>query len=93
VADSDDDLVAVLKTSDVAFLPLVKSMFDAAGIPYVVQGEEALGLLPLGPFGAGVSRRALGAIVRVPRSRQHEAQELLLGVDDVELDDDEPAQE
>ncbi len=91
--ENDDELVAVLKTSDPAFLPLVKSMFDAAGIPYVVQGEEALGLFPLGPFGVGVSRRTLGAIVRVPRSRQQDAEELLRGVDNVELDDDGPAQE
>ena len=82
MSEHDEPLVAVLRTADSMFLPLVKSMFDAAGIPYVVQGEESLGLLPLGRFGVGVSRRALGAIVRVPRSRRQEAEELLRGVDE-----------
>ena len=80
MSEHDEELVAVLRTADSMLLPLVKSMFDAAGIPYAIQGEQALGVLPLGRFAVGVSRRALGAIVRVPRSRRQEAEELLRGV-------------
>ncbi len=82
MSEHDEELVAVLRTADGMLLPLVKSMLDAAGIPYAVQGEQALGLLPLGRFAVGVSRRGLGAIVRVPRSRRQEAEELLQGVDE-----------
>jgi hypothetical protein len=85
----DPDLVAILTTSDSALLPLVKSMLDAAGIPYVVQGEETLGMFPLGRFGVGVTKRMLGAIVRVPADRADEARELLDGVD--AIDDGDPA--
>lgn len=74
---SDDDLVAVFCTADSALLPLIRTVLDAAEIPYLVQGEEALGLLPLGPFSVGVNRSSLGAIVRVPAERADEARELI----------------
>ena len=51
---SDDELVTVFNTTDPALFPIVKSVLDAAGIPYLVQGEEHLGLFPLGLFGAAV---------------------------------------
>jgi len=73
----DEDLVTVLRTSDSTLLPVVKSLLDAAGIPFVVQGDEAMGLLPLGPFGGGMFRRVLGASVLVPGDRADEARELL----------------
>ena len=73
----DVELVAVLRTSDSNLMPVVKSVLDAAGIPYIVQGDEAMGLLPLGPFGGGVFSRVLGASVLVQRDRAEEARELL----------------
>jgi hypothetical protein len=73
----DDELVAVLRTSDSNLMPVVKSVLDAAGIPYIVQGDEAMGLLPLGPFGGGVFSRVLGASVLVPGDRAEEALALL----------------
>jgi hypothetical protein len=80
--DADSDLVAVFTTADSSLLPIVKSVLDAAGIPYLVQGDETLGLFPLGRFGVGVSKRTLGAIVRVPQSRLEEARELLEGFEE-----------
>ena len=74
------DLVPVFNTADAALLPIVKSALDAAGIPYLVQGDEHLGLFPLGRFATGVSKRALGAIVHVPAERADETRELLKGV-------------
>ena len=75
--DEDAEMIAVLRTSDSNLMPVVKSVLDAAGIPYVVQGDEAMGLLPLGPFGGGVFSRVLGASVLVPADRAEEALELL----------------
>lgn len=71
------DMVPVFQTADSALLPVIKSVLDSAGIPYVVQGDHAMGLLPLGPFGTGVSKGLLGVIVHVPRARAEEAEELL----------------
>ena len=71
------ELVRVFQTADSALLPVIRSMLDGAGIPYTLQGEHALGLLPLGPFGAGVTRGLLGAIVLVPRERAAEARAIL----------------
>ncbi len=75
--DENAELVAVLRTSDSNLMPVVKSVLDAAGIPYLVQGDEAMGLLPLGPFGGGVFSGVLGASVLVPRNRAEEARDLL----------------
>jgi hypothetical protein len=83
-----DELVPVLNTTDANLLPIVKSTLDAAGIPHLVQGEEYLGLFPLGRFATGVSKRALGAIVHVPADRADEARELLNGVTEVYPGDD-----
>ncbi len=71
------DMVRVFQTADSTLLPIIKSLLDGAGIPHVVQGDHALGLLPLGPFGTGVTRGLLGAIVLVPREHAAAAQEIL----------------
>lgn len=78
--ETPGDLVAVFNTTDAALLPIVTSALDAAGIPFFVQGEQHLGLFPLGSFGVGVSKRALGAIIHVPAERADEAREILKGV-------------
>ena len=63
--DPDSKIVPVFRTTDSAMLPLVKSLLDSAAIEYSVQGEEALGLLPVGPMGGSVSRASLGAVIHV----------------------------
>ena len=65
--DPDSKIVPVFRTSDAMLLPIVKSLLESADIDYFVQGEEALGLLPVGAMGSGVSlgRATLGAIVHV----------------------------
>ena len=87
--DAPGDLVAVFNTSDAALLPIVKSALAAAGIPHMVQGEQYLGLFPLGKFATGVSKRALGAIIHVPAEYAAEAREILKGVSEV-YPEDEP---
>ena len=73
----EGEMVRVFQTADSTLLPIIKSMLDGAGIPHVVQGDHALGLLPLGPFGTGVTRGLLGAIVLVPREHAAAAKDIL----------------
>jgi len=70
-------LAVLLETADVGFLPVLRSLLDGAGIPYIIQGEEAMGLLPIGALGSGPMQRALAAIVHVPEDRLEEARALL----------------
>jgi len=86
-ADDQPALVPVLRTTDPAFLPVVKSLLASAGVPYFVQGEEAMGLFPLGSFGGHHDRSRLGAVIHVPAARVDEVRELLAQELDV---DDEP---
>lgn len=82
-----DDLVRVFQTADSTLLPIIKSMLDGAGIPHIVQGDHALGLLPLGPFGTGVTRGLLGAIILVPREHAAAAKEILNELPEASVDD------
>ena len=77
--EPDADLVPVFETADVSLLPIVKSLLDSAEIPCVVQGEEALSVLPVGRWGAGISQsgRGLAATIRVEKGRARDAEELL----------------
>jgi hypothetical protein len=82
-----DDLVRVFQTADSTLLPIIKSMLDGAGIPHIVQGDHALGLLPLGPFGTGVTRGLLGAIILVPREHAAAAKEILNELPEADADE------
>jgi hypothetical protein len=87
----EEELVAVLRSTDPALLPVVRSMLEAAGIPFVVQGEAGTGLFPMGPAGERVTDRMTGTTILVPRSREEEALALLEppGVTEHLIDDDE----
>ena len=71
------DLVTVLETADVNLLAVIKSILDGAEIPYLVQGEEALSMLPVGQLGGPFARRGLGAAVMVPEEHAETARALL----------------
>ena len=77
--EEEPDLAPVFESAEVDLVPVVKSLLDSAGIPYMVQGDEALGLFPVGGAGAALSRkgRGLAATFHVPRARAAEAEELL----------------
>ena len=75
--DPDAEIVPVFRTTDSALLPIVKSLLESAGIDYYVQGEEALGLIPVGSMGSSVSRASLGAIVHVNDEDAASVRELL----------------
>ena len=77
----DAKLVPVFRTTDAALLPIIKSLLDSADVEYSVQGEEALGLLPVGAMGSNVSRASLGAIIHVAEEDAESVKELLSAVD------------
>ena len=71
-------LVPLVSTTDPGYLPVVKSLLDSVGIPYFIQGEEALGLWPVGSLSGGLSAGgALRATIHVPEDRLEEARALL----------------
>ena len=84
------ELVLLVETNDVTLLPVLKSVLEAAEIPHVVQGDEALGLFPLSPAGAIFSQRAWAARVLVPRGRLDEARALLESFEDSPGEQDGP---
>ena len=82
---SELDLVSVFETADVSLLPVLKSLLQSAEIPFFTQGDEALGVLPVGRVGAGgisAGGHGLVASILVPRERQQEARELLAEIED-----------
>ena len=83
-AESDTPFIVVWETQQVPHLALARSILDSADIPYFVQGEEALQLLPLGTFGSGLFTHGVGARIFVPTEQAEEARSLLaqLSADD-----------
>lgn len=79
MSSDDQEYVPVWSTTDSALLPLIRSVLTAAGVPYFVQGEESLGLFPMGGIGGSQStfRKGLAAKVLVPRDRREEAERLI----------------
>lgn len=71
------EMISVLETSDADTLPVLKSVLEAADIPYFVQGEEAFGMLPTGGVSGSFGKRGLGVAILVPADRADEARELL----------------
>ena len=71
--------VLVWETSDSSLLPVVKSLLDAVGISYFVQGEESLGMLPVGGVGGIFStfRKGITAKIFVLRERREEVENLI----------------
>jgi hypothetical protein len=71
------ELVAVFDTSDPALLPVVKSLLQGADIPFLVQGEEAMAMLPVGEISGPFSRGGLAARIMVRGEDAEAATELL----------------
>ena len=86
----EPDLVEVTKTSDPALLPVLVSVLESAGIEPVVEGDEIMGVLPVGHFGGGkwsADGRGLNVVIRVPRERAEEARALLTEVEESGADE------
>ena len=83
MSDSEhQDLVTVLETSDVNLLAVVKSILHGAEIPFLVQGDEALGLLPMANIGGPFSKRGLGVAVMVAADDEPAVRELLSEIEE-----------
>ncbi|MCP4657896.1 MAG: DUF2007 domain-containing protein [bacterium] len=67
----------VLATSEMAAIPVVKSLLDSAGIPYTTQGESRI--FPMMSEGLSLCREDSPGqvLVRVPKDRAEEAHQLL----------------
>ena len=56
--DVDDiELVTILESTDIATLTIAKSILDEAAISYMVKGELAMDVYPVGPFSLKVDRK------------------------------------
>lgn len=89
---ADDELVKIFETAQPGELAIVRSMLDAAEVPFTVEGDGALGVLPLGSFGRSFFGRAVSAVIRVPANVESEARALIEGAEVEEgqaLDDTE----
>ena len=70
-------LVRVFETADPAVLPLVKSLLEGSEIPFLIKGEETLGLFPARGVGLAVDPKARAAQVLVAEERADEVRALL----------------
>jgi hypothetical protein len=66
----------LLTSADPDLVPVVVSALEAAAIPYLAEGAEAAGLLPLGP-GGPAPHSGLAVEIHVPADRLEEARALL----------------
>ena len=72
-----EDYVAVLETSDLSAIPVIKTALEAAGIPFRTRGEGLMNLFPAETLGAMFHSSAGEVVIRVPVSRSEEAHTLL----------------
>ena len=75
--DQPADLVTVFDTTDPALLPVIKSILQGADIPFLVQGEEAMSMLPVGEVIGPFTKRGLAARFMVKPEDAEAASELL----------------
>jgi hypothetical protein len=69
--------VLIFSTAEVDLLAVVRSVLQSADIPFVVQGDHALGQLPTGILAGPFTRNGMAARIFVPASRADEARQLL----------------
>lgn len=69
--------VEVMETADPGLLPLLRSVLESAGIPCTVEGEESVGIFPLGLGDTHFAQSGIAAKVLVPADRAAEARALL----------------
>lgn len=76
-AGGEDELRVLLKTSDLAWLAVIKSVLDSAGIEYIAQGEEGLRQIPISWPGGFFGSMTMGVVLWV-RSDDFEAARVLV---------------
>ncbi len=83
-AHPEPDLVVLTEISEPALLPVVVGLLRSAGIEPVVEGDEIMGLWPVGQAIGGWTGngRGLRAVIRVAADRAEEARALLADVEE-----------
>ncbi len=71
------DLVPVFEAADISLIRIVKSVLESGGVPFVVQGETALEMLPLKDPTVGTGKPPLCAVIYVSPYLKEEAETLL----------------
>ena len=71
------DLKTVYETSDPALVPVIKSLLQGADIPFLVQGDEAVAMLPVGEVAGPFSKSGMAARFMVKSEDAEAAAELL----------------
>jgi len=69
--------VEVMETADPALLPVLRSALEGAGIPCTFEGEESVGIFPLGLNETHFAQSGIAARLLVPANRLEEARQLL----------------
>lgn len=84
VEHPEPDLVMVAEIAEPTLLPVVVGLLESAGIEPVVEGDEIMGLWPVGQAISGWTGdgRGLRAVIRVTADRAEEARALLAEVDE-----------
>ena len=73
----EEEMIPVFETTDASLLPVIKSVLDSAGISYVIQGDEAFSLFPIGGFSSSAGKHGFSAIVHVPARQLEEAKAVI----------------
>lgn len=89
----DERLVPVIRSADPGLLPVVKATLEAAGIPFLVQGDHAAGLLPIGGVSGLFRGEGFGATILVPEERYEEARALLADRTELQEGIEEPPED
>jgi hypothetical protein len=74
---TSDDLVPCLTIGDASLVPYVKSILDAAGVPYLIKHEGVQNLVGWGTAAFGFNPITGAPVVMVETSRLDEATQLL----------------
>jgi len=61
----DSTFVKVLETDSLSDIALIKSVLDAEGVNYFIQGENAKFLQPMGPAILMVAKEDTGNVIKV----------------------------
>lgn len=75
-----EPFVTVFETSESAVLPVVESLLEGSGIPFLIRNEETMGLFPTDGVGLIIDPASRAAQVDVPARHAEAAKELLVAL-------------
>ena len=75
--ETPGEFVEVYRAEDPASLPVIESLLETNGVPFMVTNQVTQDFLGIGRFGSGYNNVFGPPVVKVPESRAAEALELL----------------